>query len=45
VLGDQDEWMRTCFAHSGELLDLPVLQSIWHELKTLRYPAEGRSHT
>ena len=35
VIGDQDEWMRTCFANSGELLDVPLLRSIWHELRTL----------
>ena len=35
VIGDQDEWMSTSFANSGELLDVPVLASIWHELRTL----------
>lgn len=38
VISDQDAWMRTCFAHSGELLDVPVLRSIWHELRTLPPP-------
>ena len=35
VIGDQDEWMRTCFANSGDLLDVPLLRSMWRELRTL----------
>jgi aminoglycoside phosphotransferase (APT) family kinase protein len=35
VIGDQDAWMQSCFAHSGELLDVPVLRSIWHGLRDL----------
>ena len=38
VIGDQDGWMRTCFANSGELLDVPMLRSIWHALRTLPPP-------
>ena len=38
VIGDQDDWMRTCFANSGELLDVPLLRSIWHALRTLPPP-------
>ena len=35
VIGDQDAWMETCFANSGELLDVPVLRSIWQALRNL----------
>ena len=35
VVGGQDAWMETCFANSGELLDVPVLRSIWHRATDL----------
>ncbi len=38
VIGDQDAWMETCFAYSGELLDVPVLRSLWRALRDLPPP-------
>ena len=35
VIGQQDAWMTTSLANSGELLDVAVLRSIWHELRNL----------
>lgn len=46
VLGDHDAWLETCFAHSGGLLDVAVLRSMWRKLRMLR-PADSvvMSHT
>ncbi|HET9172436.1 MAG TPA: aminoglycoside phosphotransferase family protein [Actinospica sp.] len=30
-----DDWMETCFARSGDLLDVPRLRSMWAELREL----------
>ena len=35
VIGDQEAWMATSFARSGELLDVPTLRSIWSKLRNL----------
>lgn len=35
VIGDQDDWMTTCFDHSGGLLDVPTLRSVWNDLRSL----------
>ncbi|WP_439593628.1 phosphotransferase [Microbacterium sp.] len=37
-IGDQSAWMETCFEQSVELLDVPVLRSIWHALRGLEPP-------
>jgi aminoglycoside phosphotransferase (APT) family kinase protein len=29
----QDEWMATCFSHSGSLLDVPRLREMWASLR------------
>lgn len=34
-LVDHDEWLETCFQQSERLLDVPLLQRIWAELRTL----------
>ncbi|WP_229075996.1 aminoglycoside phosphotransferase family protein [Actinoplanes sp. DH11] len=35
VLAGHDEWMRTCFAHSERLLDVPRLRSLWDKMRGL----------
>lgn len=34
-LKSHDEWMETCFGHSGQLLDIPRLRRIWEVLRNL----------
>lgn len=34
-LTDHDEWMQTCFANSERLLDVPLMRTIWAELRGL----------
>jgi aminoglycoside phosphotransferase (APT) family kinase protein len=34
-LHDHDEWMETCFQHSGRLLDVPGLRRLWAGLRDL----------
>ena len=34
-LPNHDEWLETCFRHSEDLLDVPLLRRIWAELRTL----------
>ena len=34
-LPDHDQWLETCFRHSEDLLDVPLLRRIWAELRTL----------
>ncbi|MFB9236606.1 aminoglycoside phosphotransferase family protein [Plantactinospora siamensis] len=34
-LRSHDEWMETCFAHSGRLLDVPRLRRLWAVLREL----------
>jgi aminoglycoside phosphotransferase (APT) family kinase protein len=34
-LPNHDEWLRTCFRQSADLLDVPLLRGIWAELRTL----------
>lgn len=44
-LPDHDAWMATCFVHSGNLLDVPRLRSIWAELRDLpRVGVDVMSH-
>lgn len=37
-LPDHDEWMHECFDQSRDLLDVPRLQRVWHDLRTLPHP-------
>ena len=34
-LRSHDEWMETCFRHSGHLLDVPRLRRVWADLRDL----------
>ncbi len=34
-LRDHDEWIQHCFQESEDLLDVPVLRTIWADLRTL----------
>lgn len=34
-LPEHDEWLQTCFRHSEDLLDVPLLRGIWEELRIL----------
>jgi aminoglycoside phosphotransferase (APT) family kinase protein len=34
-LRDHDEWMATCFARSGDLLDVPRLEAMWARMREL----------
>jgi aminoglycoside phosphotransferase (APT) family kinase protein len=35
LLADQDAWMRTSFARSEQLLDVPALRAIWRRVRNL----------
>jgi aminoglycoside phosphotransferase (APT) family kinase protein len=35
LVREHDEWMETCFRHSGELLDVPRLRRLWAEMRDL----------
>jgi aminoglycoside phosphotransferase (APT) family kinase protein len=34
-LASHDEWMQTCFARSGQLMDVPALRRMWDVLREL----------
>jgi aminoglycoside phosphotransferase (APT) family kinase protein len=34
-LADHDEWLETCFQHSENLLEVPLLRQIWADLRML----------
>lgn len=38
ALSSQDDWMRTCFARSAGLLDVPRLRALWATLRTAPRP-------
>lgn len=40
-LRDHDEWMRTCFNNSEELLDVPSLRRMWAAFRELPPPSSG----
>ncbi|MHA7985803.1 phosphotransferase [Rathayibacter sp. CAU 1779] len=45
-LAGQDGWLETCFANSGDLIDVPALRTAWAALRTLpRRSADVMSHT
>jgi aminoglycoside phosphotransferase (APT) family kinase protein len=40
-----DEWVETCFGHSGQLLDVPLLRRVWADLRRLpRGAADAMTH-
>jgi aminoglycoside phosphotransferase (APT) family kinase protein len=37
-LRTHDRWLETCFAESGDLLDVPRLRALWHGMRDLPRP-------